>query len=216
MKKEYSSVPDSMKNMFTYGFSWMEFVTAIPSPLFVVTSYKSNGKPNACLQSWRTFTGGEHGYYAILSAVSKQGHLYGTLHERGEAVLNFMSADIYNKCIATVSNNDFDRDEITDSGLTVEKATFVNAPQIRECFMNLECHYMWEKEIVPDDDHVIVCMQIVNISIDEEKLDEAAQGRYGDNGFLYNIHHPINPENFGGTACDWIGKIEKIKKIAEY
>lgn len=48
MKKEYSKIPDSMKNMETYGFSWMDFVTAIPSPLFVVTTYKSNGKPNAC------------------------------------------------------------------------------------------------------------------------------------------------------------------------
>ena len=52
MKKEYSKIPDSMKNMETYGFSWMDFVTAIPSPLFVVTTYKSNGKPNGCLQSW--------------------------------------------------------------------------------------------------------------------------------------------------------------------
>ena len=39
MKKEYSKTPDSMKNMETYGFSWMDFVTAIPSPLFVVTTY---------------------------------------------------------------------------------------------------------------------------------------------------------------------------------
>jgi len=43
-KKEYSAIPESMRTMETYGFSWMDFVTAIPSPLFVVTSYKSNGK----------------------------------------------------------------------------------------------------------------------------------------------------------------------------
>lgn len=47
MKKEYSAIPESMRDMKTYGFSWMDFVTAIPSPLFVVTSYKSNCKPNA-------------------------------------------------------------------------------------------------------------------------------------------------------------------------
>ncbi|NLT12247.1 MAG: hypothetical protein GXY06_07545 [Clostridiaceae bacterium] len=52
MKKDYSLIPPSMSEMETYGFSWMDFVTAIPSPLFVVTSYKSNGKPNACMQSW--------------------------------------------------------------------------------------------------------------------------------------------------------------------
>lgn len=54
MKREYSTIPKSMSEMETYGFSWMEFVTAIPSPLFVVTTYKSNGKPNwDCIdQKW--------------------------------------------------------------------------------------------------------------------------------------------------------------------
>jgi len=32
MKKEYSAVSPSMARMETYGFSWMDFVTAIPSP----------------------------------------------------------------------------------------------------------------------------------------------------------------------------------------
>ena len=41
MKKIYKNIPHTMKNMETFGFSWMDFVTAIPSPLFVVTTYKS-------------------------------------------------------------------------------------------------------------------------------------------------------------------------------
>lgn len=82
MKKEYAAVPRSMEGMETYGFSWMDFVTAIPSPLFVVTSYKSNGKPNACLQSWACFSGESEGFYAILSNVYKAGHLYQTLRKR--------------------------------------------------------------------------------------------------------------------------------------
>ncbi|HBK52741.1 MAG TPA: flavin reductase, partial [Syntrophomonas wolfei] len=76
MKKEYSMIPPSMANMQTYGFSWMDFVSAIPSPLFVVTSFKANGKPNACLQSWACFNGSEKGFYAILSSVNKAGHMY--------------------------------------------------------------------------------------------------------------------------------------------
>jgi hypothetical protein len=42
MKKEYSDIPNSMKDMETYGFSWMDYITAIPAPLFVVTTYKNN------------------------------------------------------------------------------------------------------------------------------------------------------------------------------
>ena len=134
MKKEYSSIPQSMSEMETYGFSWMDFVTAIPAPLFVVTSYKSNGKPNACLQSWACFNGGPKGFYAILSSVSKEKHLYQTVKEKGEVVLNFPSADIYDFCIATIKNNGFDDDEITLSGLTVEPASTVHAPVSRNVF----------------------------------------------------------------------------------
>ena len=49
MKKKYSTLPESMKKMEMYGFNWMEFVISVPSPLYIMTSYKSNGQPNACL-----------------------------------------------------------------------------------------------------------------------------------------------------------------------
>ena len=78
MKYQYYTTPDSMKKLESFGFSWLEFVTSVPSPMFLVTSYKSNGKPNACMQSWATFTTGDKGrrFYAILSSVNKKGHLY--------------------------------------------------------------------------------------------------------------------------------------------
>ncbi len=216
MKKQYGSTPQSMKKMEMYGFHWMEFVTQIPSPLCIVTSYKSNGKTNACMQSWITFTGGKNGFYAIVSAVSKYGHLYQTLHEKGEAVINFMSADIYDKCMATIQHNKFDDDEITTADLTAVKASTVNAPMIEECFINMECKFKWEKEIADGDDYVLMCLEIVNVHIDERHLDENDLGRTGKTGILYNIHHPIDPEKFQGTAHDYLGVIEKIRDYAEY
>ena len=216
MKKEYSTIPESMRNMETYGFSWMDFVTAIPSPLFVVTSYKSNGKPNACLQSWACFNGSPRGFYAILSNVNKSGHMYKTIKEKGEAVLNFPSNDIYEKCIATIANNGFDNDEITLSGLTAEQATSVNAPRIKECFLNLECRYLWEREIKDGDTHVLMCLEVINVSADEVHLDEMIQGRYGEKGYLYNVHYPTNPEKFEGKSHDWIATLKKFKDMGEY
>ena len=155
MKKQYSKLPESMKNMEMYGFHWMEFVVSVPSPLYIITSYKNNGQPNACMQSWTTFTGGKNGYFAIVSAVSKYGHLYQTLHEAGDAVINFMSADLYDKCMSSCKNNGFEIDEIKTAGLTSVKAEMVNAPLIDECFMNLECRFRWEREIVEGDDYVL-------------------------------------------------------------
>ena len=216
MKKEYSVIPPSMANMETYGFSWMDFVTAIPAPLFVVTSYKSNGKPNACLQSWACFNGGPNGFFAILSSVNKAGHLYQTIKEKGEAVLNFPSADIYPLCMATIENNGFDDDEITLSGLTAEPATTVSAPRIKECFLSLECQYAWEREVAEGDQGVLMCFKVVNICMDEAHLDEAVQGRYGESGYLYNIHYPVDPEIFAGKSCDYLAILHKHKKMGEY
>lgn len=194
----------------------MDFVTAIPSPLFVVTSYKANCKPNACLQSWACFNGGKDGFYAILSSVNKTGHLYQTVKENGEVVLNFPSADIYPLCMDTIRNNGFDDDEITLSGLTAEPATTVNAPRIKECFLALESRYLWEREITEGSPHVLMCFEVTNICIDEAYLNEEVQGRYGENGFLYNIHYPVNPETFKGKSHDYIAILKKYRDMGEY
>ncbi|WP_407393464.1 flavin reductase family protein, partial [Methanobrevibacter sp.] len=139
----------------------------MPSPLFIVTTYKSNRLPNACMQSWATFTSANRGkgFYAILASVNKHGHLYQSISETKGAVINFMSEEHHAECMSTIQNNQFETDEITASGLTVEKASWINAPMVRECFMNLECKYVWEKEIVPGDDHVMLCLEVVGVHI---------------------------------------------------
>jgi flavin reductase (DIM6/NTAB) family NADH-FMN oxidoreductase RutF len=214
MKYDYYSTPDKMKHLEAWGFNWLEFVTSIPAPMFLVTSYKSNGKANACMQSWASFTTGDRGtrFFVILSSVNKSGHLYRTIIENGCAVVNFMSADFYDNSMETIKNNQFEVDEIVASSLTSVPADKVNAPMIEECFMNLECTFSWEKEIVPNDDHVIVCLEVVNVHIDKEHLDN----RVEENGILYNIHHPINPEKYSGKAHDYVGIVKPIIDAGEY
>jgi Conserved protein/domain typically associated with flavoprotein oxygenases, DIM6/NTAB family len=212
MKKEYKSIPPSMEKMETYGFSWMDFVTAIPSPLFVVTSYKSNGKPNACLQSWACFSGTDDGFYAILSNVNKRGHMYKSVRETSAAVLNFPSADVYDRCSDTIDNNGFDVDEITASGLTLETATTVNAPRIGDCFLSLESILLWERDITEGGSHAVMCFEITNVCIDESRMDE----KYGDSGYLYNVHYPVNPEKFTGKSHDYIAVLAKLRDMGEY
>ena len=219
MKYAYCEMPGSMKGTYgefskNFGFSWKEFVTTVPSPLFLVTTYKSNGLPNACMQSWSTFISANrgNGFYAILGSVNKNGHLYRTLQERREAVINFMSAEYHAACMATIKNNAFEADEIAASGLTAEPADWVDAPMVQECFMNLECRYAWEKEIVPGDDHVMVCLEVIGVHIDESRLAD----KTGDQGLLYNIHYPMNPEHVGKTGHDYAAVLTKKIDVAEY
>ena len=214
MKREYYKVPENMKGLEAWGFNWLEFVTSIPSPMFLVTTYKSNGKTNACMQSWAAFTTADKGsrFFVILSSVYKGGHFYKTVLEQECAVVNFLSVDLYDKAMATIRNNQWEADELAESGLTAVKAAKVNAPMVEECFMNLECKFFWEKEIVPGDDRVMVCLEVVNVHIDEKHLDN----RIEENGMIYNIHHPIHPEKFTGKAHDYIGIIKPIVDTGEY
>ena len=219
MKYSYREMPESLKGTYAeisknFGFSWKEFVMTIPSPLFLVTTYKSNGKPNACMQSWANFTSANHGngFYALLVSVNKAGHFYKSLKEKNVTVINFMSADCHAACMATIRHNDFEADEITASGLTAVPAKWIDAPMVEECFMNLECKYVWEKEIVDGDDHELLCLEVIGVHIDESHLAD----KTGENGLLYNLHYPMNPEHVEKTNHDYAGVIIKKIDVAEY
>ena len=214
MKYKYHESPEKMKGLEAWGFNWLEFVTSIPAPMFLVTTYKSNGQTNACMQSWASFTTADKGsrFFVILTSVNKGGHLYRTLHEKECAAVNFMSVDLYDRAMATIKNNQWEADELAESGLTAVTAEKIDAPMVEECFMNLECKFTWEKEIVPGDDHAMVCLEVVNVHIDEKYLDS----RIEEKGIIYNIHHPINPEKFTGKAHDYIGIVKPIADVGEY
>lgn len=203
MKKEIDTLPSALKeeypNQFS-SFSWMDFVTAIPSPIFLVTTYKKGNIPNATLQSWSTFVGSSGEFICILGSVSKGGHLYQTLMEEKVCVLNFPSSDYYKKCEATILHNKEDDDEITSAGLTVEPAVKIHAPRIKECFLNLECELLWAKDHFEGATDTTVCLKVCHLSMDDAYYNEAKLGRYGEKGYIYNIHSPMNPdtgENFG-------------------
>jgi flavin reductase (DIM6/NTAB) family NADH-FMN oxidoreductase RutF len=189
-------------------FSWQDFLTAIPSPLFVATTWKANGKENACLHSWSTFVGHKGKFLCILGSVNPEGHFYRTLKETGVCVLNFPSRDIYDKCAATIKNNAYEDDEITKSGLTAEKAVRVNAPRIKECFLNIECEYLWEHALFPGSKNFTVVLKAVHICMDIERSNEAGTGRYGKTGYMYNIHSPRNAIT-GEVTPDCFGALEK-------
>lgn len=212
MKHEFAARPSAYTEAWPGQlsvFSWHDFLTAIPSPLFLVTSYKANGKENACLESWATFVGENGIFFCILAAVNKHGHLYATLKETGCCVINFPSRDIYDRCYATVANNGYDVDEITQSGLTAEPAISVKAPRVRECFLNIECEVEWEHELFANSREVTIALRATHICMDSDHYGEGRLGRYGKTGYLYNIHSPRDPET-GDVLPDCFGILEKM------
>lgn len=213
MKKEIATRPEAITEQWPgelASFSWQDFVTAIPSTLFVVTGYKSNGKENACLQSWSTFVGDAGEFICIIGSVSKRGHMYQSLKETGCCVLNFPSRDVYDLCTKTIENNQFEKDEITASGLSVEKAMSVNAPRIKECFLNIECEFLWDREHFEGSRDAVVALKATHICMDSDRYDESKLGRYGKTGYMYNINSPRNPET-GKAEPESFGALELYK-----
>lgn len=45
MKKEFDRCPETIDESRFWGFSWVEHVLAIPSPLVVVTAIRKMGSP---------------------------------------------------------------------------------------------------------------------------------------------------------------------------
>jgi len=210
MKKEFSAKPEKITEQWPgelTAFSWQDYVTAIPSPLLVVTGWKANGKENACLQAWSTFVGDAGEFICILGSVSKGGHLLQSLTETGCCVLNFPSRDVYDRCAATIENNQMDADEITASGLTAEKAVCVNAPRIAECFLNIECELLWIRNHYEGSRDAIAVLKAVHICMDDERYDAQKLGRYGKTGFMYNINAPRNPDT-GAAEPEAFGAID--------
>lgn len=66
--------------------------------------------------------------------------------------------------------------------------------------------------MVEDGYSAVMCFKIVNVWMDEKLFDEEVGGRYGDNGYLYNIHSPQNPK----TGKEYETCVGVMKKLATY
>lgn len=192
-KKQFLDIPNEMKDKEWWGFNWLEHVTAIPAPLSLITGYKKNGLANGTMQSWFCFSN-ENDFYCIFGSVNKCTHMYEIASTKKQFVINFPNNDCIEKCMDTIKNNSYDIDELIASNLHYRNGSVVNAPVVDECFLNLECEVMWEKDLFEDSNHVILCVKIVNVWMDEEHYNTDKLGRYGETGYLYNIHSPLNPE----------------------
>ena len=208
MKKDFYSCPETINEAELYGFSWLESVLAIPSPLVCVTSYKENGLPNVTMQAWCTFIG-EEGFHVLFSSVNKWSHMYSSVLAKKQFAVNFPSKDVFMKCMSSIENNDYDKDEIAACGLTAEYASKVNAPMIKECFLSLECELEWTKELVEGSDRHVFCAKVVGIHMDDEHYNSEKLGRYGETGYMFNIHRPINPET-GRSIETQVGFIHNL------
>ncbi|TWH49449.1 flavin reductase family protein [Sporomusa sp. KB1] len=191
-------------------FHWFEFVCGIPHPLFLLTTYKDNGQPNACLHSWSSFSGDGGGFYAVMPGILQRSHTYQNILRTKEFCVNFLSSDYLEMCQKTVINNDAETDEFAAGGFTLEPSKTINTPRIKESFLSLECSLELEKDLSQMGISALIIGKVGAIALDESFTGNAFK-RYGQDGFMFNIHQPKNPLNAEGNRSG-IGVIEVIKK----
>jgi len=191
-------------------FHWFEFVCGIPHPLFMLTTYKDNGQPNACLHSWSSFSGDGGGFYAVMPGILQRSHTYQNILRTKEFCVNFLSSDYLEMCQKTVSHNDAETDEFAAGGFTLEASTTITAPRIKESFLSLECSLEMEKDLSQQGISALIIGNVRAIALDESFTENAFK-RYGQDGFMFNIHEPKNPLNAAGKRSG-IGVIDVIKK----
>jgi flavin reductase (DIM6/NTAB) family NADH-FMN oxidoreductase RutF len=192
-------------------FSWLEYVVTIPHPIFLITTRKANGEPNACLHSWGFLTGDRDNFTSILSVLDYY-HTYENILREGEWCLNFPSLDDYEKCFETIYVNEADNDEITEAGLTVESSQVVQAPRIGECHINIECQLEWHRPLYEDSQWHLMAGRVVHVAMDEKALPVDPMERMKNMRLMYNIRGTIDPvsgEQYGPNSFGLISEVVK-------
>ena len=135
-----------------------------PMPVLIVGTYDENGVPNAMNAAWGTVCD-----TAQVAICLSAGH---------KTVKNLLKTKAFTVAIADVKNvvaADYvgvvsannDPDKLAKTGWHITKGEFVNAPIIEELPLVLEC------KLVSFDEETEICIgEVVNVSADEDILDE--------------------------------------------
>ncbi len=209
-----SARPDTLTEDWEHQFDilpWMAYLTAIPHVIFLVTTLKENGKPNAALHGWASFTG-EGDTYMVIMPVMKHTHTYHNMQRDGEFCVNFLAASYIEQCKQTIQHNTLDTDEITAAGLAREDAITLRVPRIAESFLKLECTVQWEQAVGPNSVNSIICGRVNHLSVDEQFVTRPVRQRYGDDSFVWHCMAMKNPYT-GERIRGGIGHIDVTKEI---
>jgi len=135
-----------------------------PQPVLIIATYDQEGKADAMNAAW----GGIADYKQVALYLSKGHKTMQNILERGAFTVSMADAKhvIEADYFGVVSANK-NPDKFVKSGLHVSKSELVDAPMIDELPLTMEC-----KMITYDEDSELLLGEIVNVSADENILDE--------------------------------------------
>ena len=138
-----------------------------PQPVFIIAAYDENGIPNAMNAAW----GGISEENEISICISAGHKTTKNILATKAFTVSMADADHVAACdyVGVVSGNKVP-DKFTRAGFHATKSEFVNAPLIDELPMAVECRL-----VSYDPDSCRLVGEIVNVSVDEDVLNEAGK-----------------------------------------
>jgi len=171
--------------------SHLECAAGIPQALFAITTRKENGRPNVCFHSWSCFHGDKTAFFAVLGGLFQHTHTYANILREGVFCLNFLPLSAYEGLCKTILYNQEDLDEIQAGGFTLEPAATMDAPCIRESFLQLECTLEEAKDLSGAGITAMVTGRVQQVRLEEAYARELDR-RYGPAGFMLLASAPQN------------------------
>lgn len=140
---------------------------AYPTPVFLVGTYDSAGKPNVMAVAWGGICCSKPPCVAV--SVRKATYTYGNLTERKAFTVSIPSAEnvVAADFVGIASGRDVDKFAV--AGLTAVRSDLVDAPLVDECPVSLECRVVNVTELGL---HTQFVGEILDVKVDSECLDE--------------------------------------------
>ena len=133
-----------------------------PTPVLVVATYDSAGKPNAMTAAWGGICCSEPPCVTV--SVRKSRLTYDNLMETKAYTVNIPGKDHMREADYFGISSGKDEDKFAVAKLTPVKSEYVNAPYINEFPLNLECKVI---QIMDLGAHTQFIGEVVNVKIDE-------------------------------------------------
>lgn len=135
-----------------------------PQPVFIIGSYDENGIPDAMNAAW----GGICDYQKVFLCLSAEHKTVKNILKRKALTISMANTENVVACdyVGIVSANDV-KDKLKNTGWTIIKSEFVDAPLIQELPLTLEC----EMESFDEKTDIMIA-KIINVSADESILTE--------------------------------------------
>lgn len=199
-------------------FSWLEFAITVPNPIYVVTTEKPGGVPNANLQSWGMPLN-EGGKNHFLMAILRRQHTYENILRTGEWCVNYLPRSLYALAERTIDREDGQkallRDEIRDAGLDVYESRVVSAPGIAQSKIILECRRVWNRPLVEGSAWELFCGAVVGVHADADALTADPERRIANLELMYNVRGTVNPLDGSFYGPNTLGVLDTVEKVTE-